>query len=177
MQVAESPLIPGLRRITPRVFRDDRGEFLETWNADDYGFARDDGTPIEWVEDDLSISRRDVLRGLHGDDRTWKLVMCAHGSLHLVVADCRADSPAYRRWEAFDLSDADREQLLIPPGCATGLLALTDPVVFAYKQSERYRGAEGQFTVRWNDPALAIDWPIDRPLLSERDAGAPDLAP
>jgi dTDP-4-dehydrorhamnose 3,5-epimerase len=177
VRVEESRLIPGVLRIEPEVFRDERGEFLETFNADDYAFEREDGTPIAFVEDDLSVNRRDVLRGMHGDDRTWKLVHCVHGALHLVVADCRRDSPAYLRWEAFDVSDRTRLQVLVPAGCATGFVALAEPSVLVYKQSERYRGAGAQFTVRWDDPALGIDWPVERPLLSERDAAAPDLRP
>ena len=175
MRVEDSTVIPGLRRIEPAVFRDDRGEFLETWNAGDYAFARADGSPIAFVEDDLSTSRRDVLRGLHGDEVTWKLVQCVHGSMHLVVADLRRDSDAYLRWEPFELSAANRLQVLIPAGCATGIVALEDPSTLLYKQSERYSGPEGQFTVRWDDPALGIDWPVERPLLSERDAAAPDI--
>jgi dTDP-4-dehydrorhamnose 3,5-epimerase len=177
MQVEDSTVIPGLRRIEPSVFRDDRGEFVEIWNAGDYAFTREDGSPIAFVEDDLSVSRRHVLRGLHGDDRTWKLVQCVRGSVHLVVADLRRESDAYLRWEPFELSAANRLQVLIPAGCATGLVALEDPSALLYKQSERYRGAEGQFSVRWNDPALGIEWPVQEPVLSDRDAQAPDLEP
>ncbi|MDQ3936257.1 MAG: dTDP-4-dehydrorhamnose 3,5-epimerase [Actinomycetota bacterium] len=175
MRVEESAIIPGLRRIVPDVFRDERGLFVEVHNADDYTFARDDGTELAFVEDDLSVSRQGVLRGLHGDERTWKLVQCVQGALHLVVADLRRGSEAYLRSEAFELAAADPVQLLVPAGCATGLLALEDPSALLYKQSERYRGSAGQFTVRWDDPALGIEWPVERPLLSERDAQAPDL--
>ena len=177
MRVDDSTAIPGLRRIEPDVFRDERGEFVETWNDGDYAFEREDGAPLVFREDDLSLSRAGVLRGLHGDRRTWKLVQCAHGALHAVVADLRPESGAYLRWEPFELTAANRLQLLIPPGCATGVVALADPSLMLYKQSERYAGAEGQFTVRWDDPALGIDWPVARPLLSERDAGAPDIQP
>ncbi|HEV2813506.1 MAG TPA: dTDP-4-dehydrorhamnose 3,5-epimerase, partial [Solirubrobacteraceae bacterium] len=113
----------------------------------------------------------------HGDDRTWKLVQCAHGALFLAVVDCRRGSEAYLRWEGFELSAANRLQVLVPAGCATGLLALEDGTALAYKQSERYSGAERQFTVRWDDPAVGIAWPVERPLLSARDASAPDLVP
>ena len=177
MQVEDSTVIPGLRRIEPSVFRDERGGFVEIWNAGDYAFTREDGSPIAFVEDDFSVSRRHVLRGLHGDDRTWKLVQCVQGSVHLVVADLRRDSEAYLHWEQFELSAAGPLQVLIPAGCATGLVALEDPSALLYKQSERYRGAEGQFTVRWNDPALGIEWPVQEPVLSDRDAQAPDLEP
>lgn len=175
MRVELSSVIPGLRRIEPDVFRDERGEFLETFNADDYAFTRADGSAIEFVEDDLSVSRRGVLRGLHGDERTWKLVQCVQGSLYVVVADLRRDSGAYLRWEQFDLSAANRLQVLVPAGCATGIVALEDPSSLLYKQSERYSGEGAQFTVRWDDPALAIGWPVEDPVVSERDASAPLL--
>jgi dTDP-4-dehydrorhamnose 3,5-epimerase len=177
MRISESETIPGLRRIEPTVFRDERGEFIETYNIDDYAFVREDGTAITFVEDDLSISRSRVLRGMHGDDRTYKLVTCVHGALHVVVVDCRRDRPSYLGKEAFELSGLRPLQLLIPPGCATGFVALEDRSVFGYKQSERYVAAGRQFTVRWNDSALSIDWPVEAPILSERDARAPDLVP
>jgi dTDP-4-dehydrorhamnose 3,5-epimerase len=175
VRVEASERIPGLRLITPEVFRDERGEFVELFNADDYFFEREDGTALDFVEDDLSVSRRNVLRGLHGDDRTWKLVQCVAGAMHVVVADMRRGTGSYRAWEGFGLAAADRRQLLIPAGCATGLLALEDPSALLYKQTERYRGAEAQFTVRWDDPALGIEWPPCDPILSERDANAPLL--
>jgi dTDP-4-dehydrorhamnose 3,5-epimerase len=177
MRVAHSQVIPGLRWIMPTVSRDERGEFVETYNRDQYVFRRDDGSAIEFVEDDYSVSRRHVLRGLHGDDRTWKLMFCPYGALELAVVDCRRQLPSYRRWESFSLPGDDRLQVLVPAGCATGFVALADPTVLAYKQSERYRGAAAQFAVRWDDPAVGIDWPVERPILSERDATAPGLEP
>lgn len=166
MRITDSAAIPGLRRIEPSVFRDERGEFVETWNADDYAFAG------AFVEDDLSVSRKGVLRGLHGDNRTWRLVQCVAGAMYVVVADVRDGA---RQWEGFDLSAHNRLQVLVPPGCATGLAALEDPSILLYKQTERYRGPEGQFTVRWDDPSLDIEWPIDDPMVSDRDRNAPDL--
>ncbi|MEJ7783526.1 MAG: dTDP-4-dehydrorhamnose 3,5-epimerase [Solirubrobacteraceae bacterium] len=177
MDILDSTVIPGLKRILLRAFRDERGHFVETYNVDDHSFVRPDGSAVTFVEDDVSVSRRHVLRGLHGDDRTYKLVACLHGALWFVVADLRRDSPAHLRWEAFDLSGGEPQQLLIPAGCAAGFVALEEPAILAYKQSERYRGEAGQFTVRWDDPALGISWPLERPLLSARDASAPDLRP
>lgn len=175
MDVEDSSLIPGVKRITPVVFHDERGEFVETFNVDDYAFARPDGSPVVFVEDDMSVSRRHVLRGLHGDDQNYKLLQCLHGDMHLVVADCRRASPAYLRWEGYDLSGGERTQLFVPAGCATGFVALADATILAYKQSERYLGPGAQFTVRWDDPAFGIRWPVERPLLSPRDATAPDI--
>ncbi len=176
METTDSLVIPGLKRIALRIFRDERGHFAETYNDDDHAFTRPDGTRVAFVEDDVSVSRGHVLRGLHGDDRTYKLIQCLHGAMYFVVADCRRDSPGYLRWEAHELSGDDPVQLLIPAGCAGGFVALSETAVLTYKQSERYRGEAGQFTVRWNDPALAIKWPVEQPLLSTRDASAPDLA-
>jgi len=177
MDILDSAVIPGLKRISLHSFRDDRGHFFETYNADDHAFARPDGSAVAFVEDDVSVSRRHVLRGLHGDERTYKLVSCLHGAMSFVVADLRRDSPAHLRWEAYALSGDEPVQLLIPAGCAAGFVALEEPTILAYKQSERYRGEAGQFTVRWDDPALTITWPVERPLLSARDASAPDLVP
>ncbi|MEM8960885.1 MAG: dTDP-4-dehydrorhamnose 3,5-epimerase [Acidobacteriota bacterium] len=172
----ESAIIPDLKIFEPSIFRDHRGEYVETFNRDDYRFTRPDGTTIEFVEDDISRSHTGVLRGLHGDDRTWKLVQCLHGAIHFVVVDMRIDSPAYRRWQAFHLDDQNRHQVLVPAGCGNGHYAIRT-CLFSYKQSERYSGAANQFTVRWNDPSLAIEWPVDDPTLSERDRSAPDLPP
>jgi dTDP-4-dehydrorhamnose 3,5-epimerase len=172
MQVTESSNIHELRVIQVPVFRDFRGEYVETFSARNYALFDANGKPIEFVEDDVSMSRRGVLRGLHGDDRTWKLVQCLWGEFYLIVADVRPHSPTYLRWEGFYLNDRNRSQVLIPAGCANGHLCMTEHCLFSYKQSQYYDGADKQFTVRWDDPALAISWPIRDPLLSQRDAGA-----
>ncbi|MEM8930828.1 MAG: dTDP-4-dehydrorhamnose 3,5-epimerase [Acidobacteriota bacterium] len=166
--------IPGLVVVTPEIFEDHRGQYVETWNARDWDLRDEHGEPLRFVEDDLSCSEAGVLRGLHGDDRTWKLIQCVSGRIRFVVVDMRRSSPAFRRWRAFELDDRDRRQVLVPAGCANGHYAHTD-CIFGYKQSAYYRGQGAQFTVRWNDPSLAITWPTDAPVLSARDAAAPDL--
>lgn len=171
-----SDTISDLRILQPSVFRDHRGQYVETFNSRDYRFEDSEGRLIDFVEDDISSSYAGVLRGLHGDDRTWKLVQCLHGEIYLVVIDMRPQSPSYRHWQGLTLDDRERRQVLIPAGCANGHYAVSD-CIFSYKQSQLYRGARHQFTVRWNDPALGIDWPCDQPILSERDANAPDLPP
>ncbi|HOM99014.1 MAG TPA: dTDP-4-dehydrorhamnose 3,5-epimerase family protein [Acidobacteriota bacterium] len=175
MQFTESSLIPGLKTIQPPVFHDYRGEYIETFNEGRYSFTDRHGRPIRFVEDDVSISRNHVLRGLHGDEKTWKLIQCLLGEIYVVVVDMRSDSPAYLRWESFDLNEKNRMQLLIPAGCANGHLCLSERCIFSYKQSEYYGGTENQFTVRWDDPKLEIWWPIRNPILSRRDATAPFL--
>ncbi|MEM9596173.1 MAG: dTDP-4-dehydrorhamnose 3,5-epimerase [Acidobacteriota bacterium] len=176
VQIRDSETIPGLKLLEPSIFEDARGQYVETFNRRDYRFHDAAGRPVDFVEDDISCSHAGVLRGLHGDDRTWKLVQCLRGEIYLVVVDMRADSPALRRWQGFRLDDRNRHQVLIPAGCANGHYAVSD-CIFSYKQSELYRGAQHQFTVRWNDPALGIDWPVTEPLLSDRDRTAPDLPP
>ena len=175
MKISESTKIPGLRVITPEVFHDFRGEFVETYSAKTYQFQDCSGQPIAFVEDDISVSRQHVLRGLHGDANTWKLIHCLFGALYYVVVDMRKGSPCYRRWESFDLNDQNRKQVLVPAGCANGHLVLSDKCIFSYKQSQHYSGMQNQFTVRWNDPKLKIFWPVPQPLLSHRDQGARDL--
>jgi dTDP-4-dehydrorhamnose 3,5-epimerase len=169
-----SSLIPGLLLIEFPVFRDERGAFVEAFNVDDWTFRREDGTAIEFVEDDYSINQQGVVRGLHGDELTWKLVSCVGGACFTVVVDCRL-ATARPVWQSFELDSRTPRQLLVPAGCATGFASLEDATIFAYKQSARYRGKGAQFSLRWNDPALGIDWPVANPIISERDATAPLL--
>ena len=157
----------------PEIFRDGRGEFTELYHEENY--VRLGALPrgVRFVEDDVSISRKGALKGLHGDRETWKLICCLRGEIQLAIVDFRSDSETYRASEIYVLDDRERRQVLIPPGCANGHLCLSESAAIFYKQSEYYRGGEHQFTLRWNDPALGIPWRIDHPLLSERDANAP----
>ncbi len=175
MKVESSRVISDLKIITPEIFYDFRGEYVETFNAREYSFIDAGGRKIEFVEDDISVSRRNVLRGLHGDAKTWKLIQCLHGEFYYVIADMRPQSPTYLSWQSFVLNDRNRRQVLVPAGCANGHLVLSESCIFSYKQSQYYEGMNEQFTVRWNDPALRIFWPIDDPILSERDSGAKPL--
>ncbi len=175
-KVEQSSRIPHLCVITPEIFSDHRGQYIETWNADDWDLRDEAGCSLTFVEDDLSCSKAGVLRGLHGDSRTWKLIHCVAGRIRFVVVDMRPTSPAFRQWQSFELDDRERRQVLVPAGCANGHYAHVD-CVFGYKQSARYRGQGKQFTVRWDDPSLAIEWPTSSPILSARDASAPALEP
>jgi dTDP-4-dehydrorhamnose 3,5-epimerase len=151
----------------PTRFEDFRGEYVETYNEEIYKAA---GIDQHFIQDDISVSRRHVLRGLHGDDVTWKLVSCLHGAFYLVIADWRPDSPTKGQWIALTLSDANRRQVLIPPYFGNGHLVLTETAIFHYKQTTAYDRSR-QFTLLWNDPALNIHWPISNPILSQRDCG------
>lgn len=163
--------LPGVMLFTPEVFEDHRGRYVETFNERAYADA---GVTAHFVQDDVSTSRQGVLRGLHGDDVTWKLVSCLRGALRLVVVDCRRDSQSFAAWEAHELSEESRLQVLVPPGFANGHLVLTEVATFHYKQSSYY--PTQQFSHRWDDPAFGIDWPAVAPILSDRDRTAPLLS-
>jgi dTDP-4-dehydrorhamnose 3,5-epimerase len=151
----------------PTVFEDARGSYVETYNERLYTEA---GVTIKFVQDDISTSSKNVLRGIHGDPQTWKLVSCLYGEFYLVVVNWDEASPQYKKWESFTLSDKNRLQVLIPPKFGNGHVVLSDTAIFHYKQNTYYDRSR-QFTILWNDPELKIKWPIKNPILSERDKG------
>lgn len=160
--------LPGVRKIERSLSRDHRGFYAEIYSREVYF---QNGITIEFVEDDFSFSRKNVLRGLHGDSKTWKLVSCPFGEIYLVVVNNDPASAYFRKWEAFTLTPENRLQILIPPLYGNGHLVLSDWAMFHYKQSEYYHGAQDQFVIKWDDPMLAIDWPVVIPILSPRDGG------
>lgn len=162
--VKESPVL-GLKVIEPEWFEDHRGHYVETYNERDY---QAQGITVHFVQDDYSISSRNVLRGLHGDTKTWKLVSCPIGKYYLVVVNYLEESPLFGKWESFILSDTNKRQVLIPPGHGNGHLILSEFAIFNYKQSEYY-DPSSQFSLLWNDPRFGIWWPIKNPILSRRD--------
>ncbi len=157
--------LDGVLLIKPYIFEDFRGQFVETWNEKMY---KDNGIDIKYVQDDLSISTKNVLRGIHGDQVTYKLLSCLHGKLYFVVVNCDTESNNFGKWQSFILSDVNRHQVLVPPKFGNAYLVLSDIAIFCYKQSTYYDRGK-QFTYKWNDPKLNIYWPIDNPILSERD--------
>jgi len=176
MKVSPTPL-PGVLLIEPRVFGDDRGHFFECWSASRYGEA---GLGGPFVQDNLSVSRRGVLRGLHYQhpNGQGKLVTVLDGSVFDVVVDIRRGSPTYGRWWGTDLDGESHRQLWVPPGFAHGFLVTSDRAFFAYKCSEYYRPAD-EGSIRWDDPGLGIAWPDPGPggpVVSAKDRGAPRLA-
>ena len=160
--------------IQPDVFYDFRGEYIETWNIENYKVFDPKGhnKQLEFKQDDISTSIKHTLRGFHGDTNTWKLIQCVYGALYQVVVDNRPDSENYLKWEAYALNDKNRTQILIPPGFGNAHLVLSDTAVFSYKQTTLYEGQGKQFTIKWNDPAVGVYWPINNPILSERDEQA-----
>jgi dTDP-4-dehydrorhamnose 3,5-epimerase len=170
MELHETKL-DGVLTIKPStIFEDFRGTYVETYNEQLYNEA---GISVKFVQDDISVSSKHVLRGLHGDQETWKLISCLYGKFFLVVVNWDENSSQYGKWQSFTLSDQNRLQVLVPPKFGNGHLVLSEQAIFHYKQSTYYN-RDGQFTLLWNDPKLNIWWPIKNPIVSRRDEGAED---
>jgi dTDP-4-dehydrorhamnose 3,5-epimerase len=166
--------IPGVLIIEPKIFGDARGFFLETFQAERYashGIAR------PFVQDNLSRSARGTLRGLHFQNPKpqGKLVTVLRGAVRDVVVDVRVGSPTFGRHVAVELDDENRRQCWIPRGFAHGFLVRSDTADFFYKSDEVYSPAD-EIVLRWDDPALAIDWQCAAPVLSPRDREGRSLA-
>ena len=146
---------------------------MESWSKRDFEAA---GLHYDFVQDNHSLSAvKGTLRGIHfqrGDDAQAKLVRCVRGTMLDVAVDLRGNSPAFGKWIGVELSAENRRQLLIPRGFGHGFLTLTDDVEVLYK-ADRYYAPESEGGIRWNDPELAVDWGIDAPILSAKDAAAP----
>lgn len=170
MKVSKTKLDGVLLIEPPTVFEDVRGSYVETYNEKLYAEA---GIGMKFVQDDISVSSRHVLRGIHGDSETWKLISCLYGRFYLVVVNWDETSAQYRQWDSFVLSDRNRLQVLIPPRFGNGHLVLSEQTIFHYKQSTYYN-RRAQFTVLWDDPVLDIWWPVRSPILSRRDEGVED---
>ncbi|HQS14505.1 dTDP-4-dehydrorhamnose 3,5-epimerase [Reyranella sp.] len=151
----------------PTIFEDFRGHYVETFNERLY---REAGIDQHFIQDDISVSRQHVLRGIHGDDKTWKLISCLQGSFYMVVINNDPQSSQYRKWTSFTLSETNRLQVLVPPKFGNGHVVMSEQAIFHYKQTTDY-DRSGQFTLVWNDPALNIWWPVQSPIVSERDQG------
>lgn len=166
LQFRETDL-PGVILVEPQVFRDARGFFLETFHADKYAVA---GIPTTFLQDNHSSSVRDTLRGLHLQWRRpqGKLVRVVRGEIWDVAVDLRRDLPTFGRWTAATLSAENFHQLYVPPGCAHGFCVLSDVAEVQYKCTELY-DPDDEVGIAYNDPALAIPWPVSHPILSARD--------
>jgi dTDP-4-dehydrorhamnose 3,5-epimerase len=164
MQITKTKL-DGVLLLKPDVFEDFRGQYVETYNEQ---FCRENGIDVKFVQDDISVSSRHVLRGIHGDAETWKLVSCMFGKFYLVVVNCDNESKNFGKWQSFTLSDINRLQVLIPPKHGNGHIVLSETAIFHYKQNTYYN-PKGQFTYIWNDPQLKVWWPIKNPIVSQRD--------
>jgi dTDP-4-dehydrorhamnose 3,5-epimerase len=162
--------------LSPKVFGDNRGWFFESWSEQK---MREMGLCFKFVQDNHSFSStKGTLRGLHfqnGDASQAKLVRCTRGSVLDVAVDMREGSPTFRKWVAVELSDKNNLQLLIPRGFLHGYVTLTDNVEFLYKVDNPYSNIADR-NILWNDSTLNINWGAENPILSEKDAKAPNLS-
>jgi dTDP-4-dehydrorhamnose 3,5-epimerase len=169
----ETTPLAGVLLLKPRIFRDERGYFVETWQRDRYEAAGISGV---FVQDNHSQSRRGVLRGIHFQNTRpqGKLISVSFGRVFDVAVDLRRDSPTFGQWHGVELSAENQHQLWLAPGLGHAFCALSDTVHLHYKCTDYYvPGDEG--TIAWNDPDLAIAWPLSRPVVSGKDAAAPGL--
>jgi dTDP-4-dehydrorhamnose 3,5-epimerase len=162
--------VPGVLIVEPDVLGDERGFFMESFQQRRYKEA---GIAEPFVQDNVSFSRFGVLRGLHFQHprAQGKLVYVLHGEVFDVAVDIRRGSPTYGKWFGTSLSGDNKRQLWLPPGFAHGFCVTGDTALFAYKCTDYYH-PDAEISVRWNDPDIAIDWPVERPELSVKDAGA-----
>lgn len=173
MKVEACP-IPGPMLIEPRVFGDERGFFMETWNATAF---REVGIDAQFVQDNQSRSQKGVLRGMHFQNpgAQGKLVRVTSGAVFDVVVDMRRTSPRFGQWYGVELTADNRRMLWVPEGFAHGFLTLADDTDFLYKCTAPY-APQHERTLAWDDPAVGIEWPLDgEPILSEKDAGGQAL--
>ncbi|MGY0634022.1 dTDP-4-dehydrorhamnose 3,5-epimerase [Luteimonas sp. A478] len=173
MKIIETSL-PGCLVIEPKVFGDDRGFFMESWNRDRYAAS---GVGPEFVQSNLSRSARGVLRGLHYQwpNPQGKLVSVLEGEVYDVAVDIRRGSPHFGQWTAVVLSAENKRQFWIPEGFAHGFVVTSETALFTYLCTAPY-DADADAGIAWDDPAIGIDWPVANPSLSAKDAKAPRLA-
>lgn len=164
--------IEGVMLVKPKLFSDGRGYFVETWQKERYEGC---GIDLAFVQDNHSKSSKGILRGLHFQKNypQGKLVMVSYGEVYDVAVDIRENSPTFGKWYGAILNQENQNQLWIPPGLAHGFVVLSDTAYFHYKCTDYYHPND-EGSIRWNDPDLGIEWPIDfEPLLSAKDSKAP----
>jgi dTDP-4-dehydrorhamnose 3,5-epimerase len=170
--IKSSPTLPGVKIITPSVNDESRGSIWTSYSSDYIDSLLPDG--LFFKHDKFSSSFKNVLRGIHGDSKSWKLISCVQGSIMQVIVDMRNSSNTFLKWESFQLGDNNKSSVLIPPGMGNAFYVSSEVATYHYKLAYEgdYIDAEDQFTVSWNDPRINIDWPTQKPILSNRDAEA-----
>ena len=148
------------------TFEDFRGEIYTTYEKKNFD--------LDFIHDKITSRCKDCLVGIHGDNKTHKLITCLHGKVFIAIVDNREDSEDYNEHKTFILSGSNKKQILIPPGMGNSFLVLSDLCIYNYKLAYEgdYNDCDEQFTLRWNDPRYNIHWPIKNPIMSERDAFA-----
>lgn len=161
----EKTKLAGVVLVKPAIHTDMRGKNVTLYSERLY---KENGIGMDFVEDKISISKHNVLRGIHGDADTWKLISCPFGKIFLAVVNCDEASSRFGAWESFVLSDENCWQVLVPPKYGNGHFVLSDSAVFHYQWSAYYDLSK-QFSYKYNDPRFGIDWPVINPILFGRD--------
>ena len=167
-------VLPQVKIVQPSIYHEYRGMITTTYHSDYYDKllpAQERNEGLKLNHDRFSKSKLNVLRGLHYDDKTWKLISCPHGKIYLVVLDVREKQPNFGKWESFILGPETGTQVLVPPGFANGHYIMEDNSIFQYKlaYTGEYVDENEQGTIFWNDSRFKIDWPTNNPILSKRD--------
>jgi len=167
--IEESRKISGVFIITPSISTDSRGSIWTSFLKEEIEQLLPQG--IHFKHDKFSESKKKVLRGIHGDNKSWKLVTVVFGEIHQVVVDCRKDSPTYFYWQKFIINKDNPQLILIPPNMGNAYYVSSEAAVYHYKLAYigEYIDAADQFTLKWNDPRISVTWPTNKPLLSDRD--------
>lgn len=174
--IVKTTNLPGVLLFEHECFEDHRGTYEELYNREkfDNSCLHHLGRTIDFVENNIAVSSKHVLRGLHGDTRTWKYVTCLRGKYFINVLCYDGKSEHYGKYQSFILSSQNKKQLLIPPYHGHGYVVMSDEAIFYYQQSCIYKGMAKQFTIKYNDDRFNMWWPIKNPILSKRDeAGQP----
>ena len=163
--IIENTELEGVKKIIPTTFKDHRGSYTEIYNK---GFMIENKIDMDFVQDDISVSHKNVLRGIHGDLKTQKLVSCLYGEFQLIIVNNNPESKQFKKWQSFEVSFENKVQILIPPMFGNGHLVLSEFAIFHYKQNTQY-DRDSQFTIKWNDPTYNFKWYNNDPILSTRD--------
>jgi dTDP-4-dehydrorhamnose 3,5-epimerase len=168
-KIEKSKKIDGVYIFTPSCGEDDRGIIYTSYYKDNFKelLPKD----LSFKHDKFSSSKKNVLRGIHGDVKSWKLVTCVYGEIYQVVVDCRKDSPTYLLWESFIINSEKPQLILLPPNMGNSFFVNSESAIYHYKLAYEgeYLDAEDQFSLKWNDPLIGIEWPTNNPILSGRD--------
>ena len=168
-KIIKSTIFDEILFFEPSVGKDLRGSIFTTY--DDKVYDKHLPKNVKFIHDKFSESKQNVLRGFHGDSKSWKLVTCIYGEVFQVIVDMRKDSKTYLKWESWILNSNNKKQILVPPGFMNGYYVQSDFSVYHYKYaySGEYLDVDKQIVLKWNDNRLNIPWPSNNPILSERD--------
>ena len=168
-EIKKSKKIDGVLIFKPSIGEDERGIIYTSFYKDYFKEFLPEN--LNFKHDKFSSSKKNVLRGIHGDTKSWKLITCVYGEIYQVVVDYRKDSPTYLKWESFTINSDNPFSVLIPPNMGNSFFVKSNTAIYHYKLAYEgeYLDAEDQFSIKWNDPTIGIKWPIENPILSGRD--------